>query len=123
MSRFVQGTPVLVNAAALQQVMTADGKLVVTLDGKQVIVSASTLPQIVWNDVSIPGSLMSPVQYAVYRGSGVSPTLYYRIATVSVQAYLDNFAGAGTWSYYVVPIYEGTVFGVQSNVVQITVTP
>jgi len=122
MARFIQGTPVLANANTLEQVMTSDGKVLVTLDGKIVVVLSGPGSQLVWTDISIANMHVSPIKYVVYRGDGANPPFYYPIATVLAQTYIDNNPITATSRYYVVPLFEGTVLGIPSNVVQITVS-
>ena len=121
MSRFIQGVTVLANAATLEQVVTSDGQHVVTLEGQVIVVLSGISAQLVWNDVSIAGMRASPVQYIIYRGDGATPKFYYPIATIGGQTFIDSAPVSATSSYYVVPLYEGTVQGTPSNIVQITV--
>ena len=122
MSRFIPGAPVLANASNLEPIVTSDGQHAVSLDGQVIAVLSDVGGQLVWTSLNVTGLPQSPVQYAIYRGDGASPSYYYKIAQVTGNTYADLATVDHIENYYVVPMYEGTVPGIASNIVQILVS-
>jgi hypothetical protein len=85
--------------------------------------TTTTTANLAWTDISIPGA--GVVGYRLYRGTGSTPSSFTLLATLGVQlTYGDSgLAQGGTYTYFVVGIYDSGVPTGQSNYLTISTSP